>query len=421
MVHPLKEKIESGEAVACIVGLGYVGLPLAESLSKHIKVIGYDINPSLVATLNDNGGDVEFSSDPSAIKRADFIALCVPTPVLGTKEPEMRFIESAASVVGENLKKGAIVVLESTVYPGATEEVVTPILESRSGMECGTDFKVGYSPERLSPGDDERTLQKVVKVVAGMDAESAEALASLYGLITKVYTAESIKVAEAAKVIENTQRDLNIALFNELAIIFNKMGIDSDAVFNAAATKWNFHRYVPGLVGGHCIPVDPYYLVYKANSIGHHPQVILAGREVNDNMAHHVASRTIKELNRTGKATYGSRILVMGITYKENVPDVRSSPALRLIEELEDWGAEVLVNDPCLDGEAMSGMGKENVPLSEVHDVDCAIVTVPHKEYLAIEAEELAPMLNCRPIIFDVKRAYGKERMEALGFRYLSL
>ncbi len=421
MVYELSSKIENGDAVVCIVGLGYVGLPLAEGLSKHLRTIGFDINPKVIERLNAKGGAVEFTCDPSKIKEADFIAMCVPTPVLETKEPDMRFVESASRVVGENLKEGATVVLESTVYPGTTDEIVVPILEKCSGMVCGQDFKVGYSPERLSPGDDERTLQKVVKVVSGMDDESADALCSLYSLITKVYKADSIKVAEAAKVIENTQRDLNIALFNELAIIFQKMGIDSDAVFEAAATKWNFHRYVPGLVGGHCIPVDPYYLVYKAHAIGHHPQVILAGREVNDNMASYVANQTIRELNRSGKSTKDAKILVMGITYKENVSDVRSSPAFGLIDELKEWGAEVLVNDPCLDESEMERLGMTNTSLDDAKGVDCIIVTVPHKEYLRMDADSFKTMVDGKPIMFDIKRTFSKEKLESIGFKYLTL
>lgn len=421
MVYELRKRVISKEAVVCVVGLGYVGLPLAEAFSRHLKVIGFDINEKHISRLKKRDSDVDFTSDPAEISKADFVAMCVPTPVLNTKEPEMGFVRSATTVVGSNMKPGTTVVLESTVYPGTTDEVIIPILEDCSGLKCGVDFKVGYSPERLSPGDDERTLEKVVKVVSGMDDEAAEALVTLYGLIANVYRAESIKVAEAAKVIENAQRDLNIALFNELAIIFNKLGIDSDAVFDAAATKWNFHRYIPGLVGGHCIPVDPYYLVYKARSIGHHPQVILAGREVNDGMASYVANRTIKELNRKGRSTKGTRILVMGITYKENVNDVRSSPAFELIDELRSWGAEVIVNDPCVDEGTCTSLGLENIAIDRVGDVDCVIVTVPHKEYRAMDVQSLSRLTNGEPIIFDVKRVFPKDKLEEMGFTYLTL
>lgn len=421
MVYDLKIKVEKREAVVCVLGLGYVGLPLAEAFSRYFPVIGFDINSKLIEKLKKTDSKIIFTDEPVDLRKADVISICVPTPVLSTKEPDLRYVQSAAEVVGKNIKSQATVVLESTVYPGVTEEILVPTIESQSGLRGGVDFKVGYSPERLSPGDDERTLQKVIKVISGMDEESADAIESLYGAITKVHRAESIKVAEAAKVIENTQRDLNIALFNELAIIFEKMGIDSHSVFEAAATKWNFHRYTPGLVGGHCIPVDPYYLVYKANSIGHHAQVILAGREVNDGMAAYVANRMIRELNRAGKSTRQSTILVMGVTYKENVPDVRSSPALGLIEELQDWGANVLVHDPCLDDETLRKLGFENTPLQKLQGVDGIIITVPHREFVTMDISLFLDITNGAPIIFDIKRAFPQQRLEEMGFKYHTL
>jgi len=268
----------------CVVGLGYVGLPLAEAFSKHLKVIGYDIDEEKIKNLNSNNNEdnLEFTAKPSKIRQADFVLICVPTPVTKSKEPDLKYVKSATKIVGKNLKKGAIVVLESTVYPGVMEEIVKPIMEEKSGLKYGADFKIGYSPERINPGDEAHTLEKITKIVAGMDDETTEILAELYGLITAVYKAKDIKTAEAAKVIENIQRDLNIALMNELAMIFHKMGLDTAAVLEAASTKWNFQPYKPGLVGGHCIPVDPYYLVYKAKELGYHPQVILAGRAIND-------------------------------------------------------------------------------------------------------------------------------------------
>jgi len=290
------------------------------------------------------------------IGEADFVLIAVPTPVTKFKEPDLSFVKSAAKTVGKNLKKGAIVVLESTVYPGVTEEVVKPILEEASGLKCGADFKIGYSPERINPGDDEHTLNKITKVVAGMDEETTEILAELYGLITTVYRAKDIRTAEAAKVIENIQRDLNIALMNELAIIFHKMGLDTKAVLEAASTKWNFHRYSPGLVGGHCIPVDPYYLVYKAKELGYHPQVILAGRAINDYMPKHVAEMAIKGLNEVGKVIKGSKVLIMGLTYKENVPDTRESPVREMVKELKEFGIEVYGYDPLLSREKLEGL-----------------------------------------------------------------
>ena len=340
----------------CIIGLGYVGLPLAKAFSKHLKVIGFDIDEAkinffaqqkplqtfLEKSFTKNAGEkyednIEFTTDPSKIKQADFVLICVPTPVTKSKEPDLSFVTSATEIVGKNLKKGAIVVLESTVYPGVTEEVVTPILENESKMKCGIDFKIGYSPERINPGDEAHALDKITKIVAGRDEETTETLAELYGLITNVYKAKDIKTAEAAKVIENIQRDLNIALMNELTIIFHKMHLDTKSVLEAAATKWIFQPYKPGLVGGHCIPVDPYYLVYKAKELGYHPQVILAGRAINDYMPKHVAEMAIKGLNEVGKVIKGSKVLIMGLTYKENVADTRESPVREMVKELKEF------------------------------------------------------------------------------------
>ncbi len=335
----------------CVTGLGYVGLPLAEAFLKHLKTIGFDIDEAKIRTLHDennNEDNIEFTADPARIKQADFILICVPTPVTKSKEPDLSYVKSAAEIIGKNLKRGAIVVLESTVYPGVTEEVVAPILEKESRLRCGTDFKIGYSPERINPGDEAHALDKITKIVAGMDDKTTETLAELYGLITNVYKAKDIKTAEAAKVIENIQRDLNIALMNELAIIFHKMGLDTTAVLEAAGTKWNFHPYMPGLVGGHCIPVDPYYLVYKAKELGYHPQVILAGRAINDFMPTHVAEMAIRGLNEVGKVIKGSKVLIMGLTYKENVPDTRESPVREMVKELKEFGVDVYGHDPTL-------------------------------------------------------------------------
>ena len=330
----IEEKQIKNEAVVCVVGLGYVGQPLAEAFSNNLRVIGFDVDENKIRKLNENNSsNIIYTADPSSIERADFVIITVPTPVTKSKEPDLSYVKSAAKTVGKNLKKGAIVVLESTVYPGVTEEIVKPILEEASGLKCGEDFKIGYSPERINPGDDEHTLNKITKVVAGMDEETTKILAELYGLITTVYRAKDIRTAEAAKVIENIQRDLNIALMNELAIIFHRMGLDTKAVLEAASTKWNFHRYSPGLVGGHCIPVDPYYLVYKAKELGYHPQVILAGRAINDYMPKHVAEMAIKGLNEVGKVIKGSKVLIMGLIYKENVPDTRESPVREIVKD----------------------------------------------------------------------------------------
>ncbi len=325
-----------------VVGLGYVGLPLAEAFSRYGPVIGLDTNASRVAELqrtikNDN---LSFTSDSATLAQADFVIIAVPTPVTAHKEPDLSYVRSAAESIGAHLTSGTTVILESTVFPGVTEEVVVPALERASGLHCGPDFKVAYCPERINPGDSEHTIEKSTKVVSGSDSETAQRVAALYGQIAgSVHVAKDIRTAEAAKVIENVQRDLNIALVNELSLIFAKLGLDTKAVLDAAATKWNFHRYSPGMVGGHCIPVDPYYLVHRAKELGYHPQVILAGRSINDAMPKVVAEITVKALNDARKVIRDSHVLVMGLTYKEDVPDLRESPSLHLIDELRAYDA----------------------------------------------------------------------------------
>ena len=359
-------KINLKDKIVCVVGLGYVGLPLAKEFSKHFRVIGFDVNEEKIRKLGNVHNDFEVTSDPSRIKIADFVIIAVPTPVTKSKQPDLSIVRSASKTVGQNLKKDAIVVFESTVYPGVTEEVVAPILEQESGFVLGEDFKIGYSPERVNPGDEEHTIDKITKIVSGMDEESTERLAELYGKITTVYKAESIKTAEAAKVIENIQRDLNIALMNELSIIFDKMNLDTIAVIDAASTKWNFIRFLPGLVGGHCIPVDPYYLVYKANELGYHPQVILSGRAINDHMPKHVVELTIKALNEAGKIINGSKVLIMGLTFKENVKDTRETPVNSIIKELKDFKCELYGYDPLLKKEEI--LDFDVIPLDNLND-----------------------------------------------------
>lgn len=399
------------DKTVCVVGLGYVGLPLAEAFSSHLKTIGFDIVAEKVNRINgSNGGKLLCSSDPSSIKQADFILICVPTPITKHKEPDLSPVRSAAEVVGKNLKKGAIVVLESTVYPGVTEEIVVPILEKESGMKCGTDFKVGYSPERVNPGDEAHSLDKITKIVSGMDEESTRDLAELYRLITHVFVARDIKTAEAAKVIENIQRDINIALMNELSLIFYKMGLNTQDVLEAAGTKWNFHKYTPGLVGGHCIPVDPYYLVYKARELGYHPQVILAGRAVNDYMPRHVAELAIKGLNDAGKVIKDSKVLIMGLTYKENVPDTRESPAREMVKALQEYKVDVYGYDPLLSKSEIEGFGVKALEgLTEIK-ADCLILAVPH-ELLKTDGFEILVevMKNC-PVIVDVKGVFPSSK-----------
>ena len=415
-------KFEENRAVVCIVGLGYVGLPLAEAFSRHIRVIGYDVDEAKVAELSEKEGGIEFTTDASQIKQADFVIIAVPTPVTKAKDPDLSYVMSAARTIGQNLKNGAVVVLESTVYPGATEEVVNPILEEESGMRCGADFKIGYSPERINPGDEEHTTESITKIVAGMDAESADRLAGLYGLITSVYRAKDIKTAEAAKVIENVQRDLNIALMNELTLIFHRMGLDTGAVLDAAGTKWNFHRYTPGLVGGHCIPVDPYYLVHKAEELGYHPQVILAGRAINDSMPGYVALMAIKGLNDVGKVIKGSKVLIMGLTYKENVPDTRESPVREIVRALEEFGVTVYGYDPLLSDAMIEGFGVKALDAQDGM-ADCVIVTVAHDEFKEMGLSDMARFMAMdeAPVLVDVRGMFDRAEAERRGIYYKRL
>jgi len=408
------------DKIVCVVGLGYVGLPLAQSFSSYMKTIGFEIDQNKLDLINcDNRTEnLIYTSDPSLVKSADFILICVPTPVTRSKDPDLSYIRSAAEVVGKNLKKGAIVVLESTVYPGVTEEIIRPILEKKSGLRCGIDFKVGYSPERINPGDEAHTLDKITKVVAGVDVETTEVLSSLYGLITTVYRAKDIRTAEAAKVIENIQRDLNIALMNELSLIFEKMGLDTRAVLEAASTKWNFHRYSPGLVGGHCIPVDPYYLVHKAEEVGYHPQVILAGRAINDHMPKHVAQMMIKGLNQVRKVILGSKVLIMGLTYKENVPDSRESPAAGIVKELKEFGVEVYGFDPLLSRNVIEGFG---VMAFENEKMDGVILVVAHEEFRRMGLQKIKELMNNKPVLVDVRGTFIGESSELDEFYYKTL
>jgi len=415
------------EAIVCIVGLGYVGLPLAEAFARSLRVIGFDIKGSQVEELNqsNNNQNLIFTDDPKEIAKADFIIICVPTPVTKSKEPDLSYVKSAAKTVGQNMKKGSIVILESTVYPGVTEEVVKPILEE-SGLKCGQDFKVAYSPERINPGDREHTIDRVIKVVSGMDAETTETVAQLYSRVTpNIFKAKDIKTAEAAKVIENIQRDLNIALMNELSLIFDKLGLSTDDVLDAAATKWNFYRYSPGLVGGHCIPVDPYYLVHKAKKAGYHPQVILAGRALNDSMAKHVAEMSIKALNEVGKVIKGSRVLILGLTYKENVPDTRETPVKELIKELKEYGVNTFGYDPLLDNVEEEFGIKVLRSLKEATKFDGVILAVAHDAFKeagqGISLDKLETIMTASPILIDVRGFFDGREAREKGFYYRTL
>lgn len=411
------------KAVICIMGVGYVGLPLAEAFSKRLRVIGFDIDARKVERLNQSQANpnLVFTSNPEEISPADFIIICVPTPVTRSKEPDLSPVRAAATIVSQNMKKNSVIILESTVYPGVTEEVVTPILEE-SGLKCGRDFKIAYCPERINPGDEEHTIDKVTKVVAAMDEETTELVAELYRQVTPhIFQAKNIKTAEAAKVIENIQRDLNIALMNELSLIFGKLGLNTKDILEAAATKWNFHRYSPGLVGGHCIPVDPYYLVYKARELGYHPQVILAGRAINDNMPKHIAETTIKALNNVGKVIKETKVLIMGLTYKENVADTRETPVKEIIKELREYGVEIIGYDPLLDN-IEDEFGIEVVSnFKEVPKVDGVILAVAHAAFQKVTLDKLKGIMNDSPILIDVRGFFDNKEAVEKGFYYWTL
>jgi len=416
-------QVKLGQPTVCVVGLGYVGLPLAEAFSRHFKVIGFDSANNRVKELklNNNNQNLIITNNPQHIKQADFIIITVPTPVTKSKEPDLSCVTSAARTISQNMKASCTIVLESTVYPGVTEEVVKPILEE-SRLQCGKDFKIAYSPERINPGDEEHTIDKVTKVISGMDEETTELVAQLYSRICPaVFKARDIKTAEAAKVIENVQRDLNIALVNELCLIFDRMGLSTKDVLDTAATKWNFYRYSPGLVGGHCIPVDPYYLVYKAKELGYHPQVILAGRAVNDYMPKHVAQMSIKGLNDVGKVINGSRVLIMGLTYKENVADTRQAPAKEIIKELNEYGVELYGYDPLLhDIEPEFGI-KAISNLGELTDIDCLVLSVNHDVFRQTTLSGLKTIMSHDPVLIDVTRFFDETEARRMGFHYKSL
>lgn len=434
------QQIAAREAKIAMVGLGYVGLPLAAAFAKVADVIGHDISERKIeelrrgidATGELSGADlaaarIDYTLDPARLREARFIIVTVPTPIDDHKKPDLSPVIGATRAIARHLAPGTIIVYESTVYPGVTEELCVPLLEEGSGLRCGIDFKVGYSPERINPGDKVHTVDKIVKVVSGQDGETLDTVAAVYSLVVTagVHRAATIKVAEAAKVIENTQRDLNIALMNELAIIFGKLGISTRDVLAAAGTKWNFLPFTPGLVGGHCIGVDPYYLTFKAESIGYHPRVILAGREINDGMGKYVAEHTVKELIRAGKAVLGARILVLGLTFKENVPDIRNSKVVDILAELAEYGVATLVHDPHADaGETRHEYGLELTALAAVGRVDGVILAVAHKEFAALGPQQLASLCaggSGPGVVMDVKAVYDPAAITAAGLRYWSL
>lgn len=434
--------IKEGKEKIAVVGLGYVGLPLAVEFGKKVKTIGFDLNKKRINDLKkhldtNNETDsneiksskfLEVTSDAAKLKEAKFIIVAVPTPITKNKQPDLYCVISASEIVGKNLSKGSIVVFESTVYPGVTEDICVPVLEQCSGLKYGKDFKAGYSPERINPGDKEHNIQNVIKVVSGCDEQTLEEVADVYGLVVKagVFRAESIKVAEAAKVIENTQRDLNIALMNELAIIFHKMNIDTLSVLKAASTKWNFIKMFPGLVGGHCIGVDPYYLTFKAEELGYHPQVILAGRRINDDMGKYIAEQTVKLLIDANKTVKGAKVLMLGITFKENISDIRNSRVIDIINELKEYAIEVIICDPYADQVAVKHeYGVELAKYSPVLKVDAIIAAVNHdifkKELTANVLKKHLNSKGTKGVVVDVKGMFDPKTIADADVLYWKL
>ncbi|MCK5508114.1 MAG: nucleotide sugar dehydrogenase [Desulfobacterales bacterium] len=430
------ESLISRKSKIAVVGLGYVGLPLAVHLSKHFEVVGYDLKSDRIKELESghdrtlevseedlSKSEIFFTSDKKKLSSCSLIIVAVPTPIDEHRIPDLRPLIGASKEVGENMIKGSCIVFESTVYPGATEEICVPILERESGFMSGKDFTVGYSPERINPGDKKHTLESIVKVVSGSDEETADLLSDVYGTVVKagIHKVNSIKVAEAAKVIENTQRDLNIALMNELSMIFNKIGIDTLEVLKAAGTKWNFLPFRPGLVGGHCIGVDPYYLTFKAESLGYRPEMILAGRRINDGMGKYVAGQAVKLLIKAGKQVRGAKIAILGFTFKEDVPDLRNTKVITIINELKDYGVEVSVHDPL--AEASEAKMYYNLELQQdiqkLAGVDGVIVAVIHKLYRDIGLSKIAGLCtNGVPLVMDLKSAFSIAEAKKLGINY---
>jgi len=436
----LYEKILAGEEKLSLVGLGYVGMPIAVAFARKIKVVGYDLNEKKIEMYKSGVdptrevGDevikntaVEFTADETKLREAKFHIVAVPTPVNDDHTPDLSPVEGASRILGRNLTRGSIVVFESTVYPGVTEDVCVPILEKESGLKCGVDFKIGYSPERINPGDKVHRLETITKIVSGMDGETLDTVAKVYELVVEagVYRAESIKVAEAAKVIENSQRDINIAFMNELSIIFNKMGIDTRSVLEAAGTKWNFLKFFPGLVGGHCIGVDPYYLTYKAEQMGYHSQVILAGRRINDDMGKYVAENVVKNLIKADVAVKTAKVAILGFTFKENCPDTRNTKVIDIVKELREYGIEPVIVDETADsGEAKHLYGVDLADRSAIKDVDALIIAVAHREFTGLDKAAIdacfAPA-NHKKVLVDVKGILDRKTYQNEEYIYWRL
>ena len=436
----LYQDIVDGKEKVSLVGLGYVGMPIAVAFARKIQVVGFDLNAakidlykSGIDPTNEVGDEViknttvEFTADPTKLKEAKFHIVAVPTPVNDDHTPDLTPVEGASRLLGQNLTKGSIVVFESTVYPGVTEDICVPILEKESGLKCGVDFKIGYSPERINPGDKVHRLETITKIVSGMDEETLDEVAKVYELVVEagVYRAESIKVAEAAKVIENSQRDINIAFMNELSIIFNKMGIDTKAVLAAAGTKWNFLNFQPGLVGGHCIGVDPYYLTYKAEQLGYHSQIILSGRRINDDMGKYVAENLVKNLIKADIPVKGAKVAILGFTFKENCPDTRNTKIIDIYKELQEYGITAVVTDDDADAqEAKRLYGIEFVPMTEIKDCDAVVLAVAHESYKKLEMKDIDALYaakNQAKVLTDLKGILDKKAYQDAGYIYWRL
>lgn len=434
----LYEKIVAKEEKISLVGLGYVGMPIAVAFAKKVNVIGYDLNAKKIE-LYKNGIDptnevgnevianttVEFTNDETKLREAKFHIVAVPTPVNDDHTPDLTPVEGASTIVGRNLTKGSIVVYESTVYPGVTEDVCIPILEKESGLKCGVDFKVGYSPERINPGDKVHRLETIVKIVSGMDEESLDEIAKVYELVVEagVHRASCIKVAEAAKVIENSQRDINIAFMNELSIIFNKMGIDTKSVLEAAGTKWNFLKFFPGLVGGHCIGVDPYYLTYKAEMMGYHSQIILSGRRINDDMGKYVAENVVKNLISADKAVKNAKVAILGFTFKENCPDTRNTRIIDIVNELKEYGITPVIADPEADADEAKWLyGIEFVDMNTIKDMDAVILAVAHDSFSSLSMADMDKFFGeGQKVLLDIKGLLNRKEYEDAGYSYWRL
>ncbi|MCI9066158.1 MAG: nucleotide sugar dehydrogenase [Lachnospiraceae bacterium] len=436
----LYEKLVSGEEKLSLVGLGYVGMPIAVAFAKKIKVIGFDLNEAKIDLYkkgidptNEVGNDVirqtkvEFTADAGRLKEAKFHIVAVPTPVNDDHTPDLTPVEGASRILGQNLTKGSVVVFESTVYPGVTEDICVPILERESGLKCGVDFKIGYSPERINPGDKVHRLETITKIVSGMDEETLETVAKVYELVVEVgvYRADSIKVAEAAKVIENSQRDINIAFMNELSIIFHKMGIDTKSVLEAAGTKWNFLKFMPGLVGGHCIGVDPYYLTYKAEQLGYHSQIILSGRRINDDMGKYVAESLVKDLIRANIPVKHAKVAILGFTFKENCPDTRNTKVIDIYRELGEYGIVPIVVDPAADADEANRLyGIRFQTMDDIRDVDALIVAVAHDQFLSLDREKISSFYNPahrRKVLMDLKGILNRKEYQTEDYLYWRL